>query len=274
MRIEMAVRTFAVMGVVAFGDVGREQAATVQNAQLIRLAIDLATDREPLPIPLDPARPDQFGMAYDRFTRAHVTARAAALAGKPHDPLKPPRDLLGLRLIVVGVPLICGERTIRPTDVDVFQNARPVSKWLPLKDEALQKQLPGVSLPAGAIGVLFDRPSIAAGEMVRITYADNICSGGMKRMELPVSGSAPRILERPRIEMPAGQPLLAAPVDVTFAGVLDLDGRLRYASAVEATTPFVAAALDAARQMRFEPARLNGAATPWTAGVIVTFGPG
>jgi hypothetical protein len=274
MSIGTAAGAVGISAAVAFGGVWQVQTTAVQNAQLMRLAIELAADREPVPIPLDLGRLGQFGYAYDRFTRAHVIARAAALAGKPHDPLKPPKNLLALQLLIVGIPLTCGDRTIRATDVDVFMKAAPVSKWLPVKGSALRKLLPGVSLPADAIGVLFDRTSLADGEMVRVTYAENVCSGGTKRMDLPVSASGPRILERPMIEMPAGQSPLTGPVDVTFAGVLDLDGRLRYASSPEATTPFGAAALDAARKMRFEPARINGTPTPWTAGVIVTFGPG
>ena len=274
MSIGIAARSVVVGGAVALGAVWPGQTAAVQNSQLIRLAIELAADREPQPIPLDQIRPGQFGSAYDRFTRAHVAARAAAVAGKPLDPLKPPRDLLAGQLLIVGVPMTCGERTIRPADVDVFQKATPVLKWLPARGAALQRMLPGVALPAAAIGVLFDRASLSAGEMVRVTYAENICTGATKRVELLVSTSGPRILERPMIEMPAGQPPLTGPRDLTLSGVLDLDGRLRYASAPEATTPFGAAALEAARKMRFEPARINGAPTPWTAGVIVTFGPG
>ena len=274
MRIGIATGTIAVMGVVTLGGVRSAQVpAAVQNAQLIRLAIELGTDRDATPIPLDQGRPGQFGMAYDRFTRAHVSARAAALAGKPLDPLKPPKDLLGSQLLIVGLPLTCGDRTIRPTDVDVFRKAEAVSRWSPVKGAALQKLLPGVPLPANAIGVLFDRVSIAGGEMVRVTYAENVCAGGTKRMELPMSATGPRILERPLIEMPAGHPPLTGPVDVSFSGVLDLDGRLRYGTSAD-TTPFGVAALDAARKMRFEPARINGTPTPWTAGVIVTFGPG
>ena len=274
MRIGIAAAAFAVMGVAVSGHVRPGQTpATVQNAQLIRLAIELGTDRDPIPIPLDKARPSQVGMAYDRFIQAHVRARAAMLAGRPLDALKPPKDLIGSQLLIVGLPLTCGDRTTRATDVDIFQKAAPVPKWLPLKGSALQKLLPGVSLPANAIGVIFDRVSIAGGETVRVTYAENVCSGSTKRMELPVSGTAPRILERPLIEMPAGQPPLTGGVDVSFTGVLDLDGRLRYAASAD-TTPFGVAALEAARKMRFEPARINGTPTPWTAGVIVTFGPG
>ena len=271
----MAARAVGISAAVAVGGVWPDQTTTaVQNAQLMRLAIELAAEREPMPTPLDQGQPGQFGRAYDRFTRAHVNARAAALAGKPLDPLKPPKNLLALQLLIVGVPLTCGDRTVRATDVDVFMKATPVFKWLPVKGAALRKLLPGVSLPADAIGVLFDRASLADGAMVRVTYAENVCSGGTKRMELPVSATGPRILERPMIEMPAGQPPLTGPRDLTLSGVLDLDGRLRYASALEAGTPFGAAALDAARKMRFEPARINGTPTPWTAGVIVTFGPG
>jgi len=274
MSIGMAARAVGISAAVAVGGVWPDQTTAAQNAQAMRLAIELAAEREPLPIPLDQGRPGQVGRAYDRFTRAHVNARAAALAGKPFDPLKPPKDLLSLQLLIVGEPLTCGDRTIRATDVDVFMKAAPVFKWLPVKGSALRKLLPGVSLPADAIGVLFDRASLADGEMVRVTYAENVCSGATKRMELPISASGPRIMERPMIEMPAGQPPLTGPVDVTFSGVLDLDGRLRYSTVLEATTPFNAAALDAARKMRFEPARINGTPTPWTAGVIVTFGPG
>jgi hypothetical protein len=274
MTIGMAARAVGISAAAAVAGVWPDQTPTVQNAQLIRLAIELGVDREPVPIPLDPGRLGQVGFAYDRFTRAHVTARASALSGKPLDPLKPPKNLLALQLLIVAVPLTCGDRTIRATDVDVFLREAPVFKWLPVKGAGLQKLLPGVSIPAGAIGVLFDRASVGDGETVRVTYAENVCAGGTKRMDLPVSASGPRILERPMIEMPAGQPPLTGPRDLGLSGVLDLDGKLRYASVLEATTPFVAAALDAARKMRFDPARINGTPTPWTAGVIVTFGPG
>ena len=108
--------------------------------------------------------------------------------------------------------------------------------------------------------------------MVRISYADVVCSGSSRQASVTIAATEPRILERPLIEMPPDQTAPAASITLTLAGVIDLDGRIRYASAPEATTPFGKAALAVASRMKFDPARLNGLPVPWTAGVIVTFG--
>ena len=243
-----------------------------RDGYLIRLAVELAGERDPAPIALGPDPANPLALAYERFTRAHLAALAASKSGKPLDPLKPPRLLLTSPAVILALPLNCGDRTIRPTDVDMFNGTKPVPKWLPAAGAAVQKLLPGVAAPAGAIAVQFSETELTNGRTVRISYAAATCTNAARQISIPVTTTEPRIVERAMIVMPVDQPAPAQSITLTLSGVVDLSGRLRYASAPEATTPFGKMALAAASQMKFEPARVNGSPVPWTAGVIVTFG--
>lgn len=250
------------------------QTRAQQDGYLIRLAIDLAAEREPSPIALGPDAANPLALAYERFGRAQLAASAAAKAGKPFDPLNPPRVHFINPLVIVALPLNCGDRVVRPADVDMFNKTVPIGKWLPASGTALQKLLPGVTAPAGAIAVQFSDTEFKNGRVVRISYAGATCEGASRQISIPVTTTDPRIVQRAMIEMP---PDVAAPqptIELTLSGVIDLDGKLRYASAPEATTPFGKMALEAAKKMKFDPARVNGSPVPWTAGVIVTFGVG
>lgn len=248
------------------------QARAPQDALLVRYAVELAAERDVAPISLDAGGRGLHGVAYDRFTQAHLAARVAARRGSPLDPLKPPPVLLGKLLIVIAVPLACPGRTVRPTDVDLDNSGQAVPKWQPATGAVIQTLLPGATVPDGAIAVQFAEPSLSAGEVVRISYAAPVCSGTSKVVSLPVSATSSRALERPSIDVAPGEPRPSGPITLNIAGVVDLDGRLRYATAPEAATPIGATALAAAVKMRFEPARINGSPTPWTAGIVLTFG--
>jgi hypothetical protein len=264
------IRALAVA--ISLAGIAAAQTPTAQDALLVRLAIDMASEKEPAPVPIGPAGTGPYAFAFDRFTRAHVAARAAASQGSALDPLKPPRDLLLGQLLLVAVPVSCGDRVVRPLDVNMDLDTKPVPRWLAVRGAALQKLLPGITVPPDAIGVQFQDAALRSAEIVKISYADAICSGTGKQITVPVTSTVPRARERPVIEMPPGQPAPKDPITLTISGVLDLDGGLRYASAPEASTPAGAAAMAAAGKMRFDPARINGAPVPWTAGVIVDFG--
>jgi hypothetical protein len=251
---------------------GTAQTRAPQAAVLVRLAIELAAERDIAPVSIDADGSGRHGVAYDLFTQAHLAGRVAMRKGAPLDPLKPPASLVTKVVIVVAVPLVCGQRTVRPTDVDVDDGGRVVPKWQPATGAMIQTLLPGAVVPAGAIAVQFADASLVAGEVVRISYAAPVCSGTSTAVSLPVSATNARALERPSIEVQPGDRAPSGPLTLHIAGVVDLDGRLRYATAPEASTPFGATALAAAMKMRFEPARINGSPTPWTSGIVLTFG--
>jgi hypothetical protein len=267
------IRRYVVAGfAVLLAASGAAQTRAPHDALLARFAIELAAERDVAPIALDADGSGLHGVAYDRFTQIQLAARVATRKGAPLDPLKPPASLLVKQLIVVAVPLVCGTRTVRPADVDIDNRGRPVLKWLPATGATIQTLLPGATVPSGAIAVQFADASFEAGEIVRISYDSPVCSGASKVASLPVSVTAARALERPSIEVKPGERAPAGPVTLNITGVVDLDGRLRYATAPEAATPVGAMALASAVRMRFEPARINGSPTPWTSGIILTFG--
>jgi len=248
------------------------QVPVSQDSLLARYAIELAADRDPAPVSLGPGSSSQYGTAYDRFTQAHLAARVAFSRGTPLDPLKPPAGFLTNHLVIIANALLCGERVVRPTDVDLGSRAQPVPKFLPVSGAAIQKLLPGAKVPADAIAVQFAIYELRRGQELRISYANAVCSGSGREVSVTLSGSDPRGLERPTLELPPNQKTPPGPVTLNISGLIDLDGRLRYATAPEASTPIGAAALVAAGKMRFEPAKLNGSPLPWTAGVVLDFG--
>jgi len=251
---------------------GAGQAPPSEMALLARLAIELAAERDVAPISLDPDGSGAHGVVYDRFTTAHLAARVALEKGTPLNPLRPPSSFANMQMVVVAVPLVCGERTVRPVDVDIDHAGTPVPKWQPATGATIQTLLPGAKVPPGAIAVQFQDTMLRRGHTVKISYAAAICSGASRTVSLPVTTADARALERPSVDMQAGEQAPSGPVTLDLGGVVDLDGRLRYGTAAETTTPFGKAALATALKMRFEPARINRSPTPWTAGVIVTFG--
>jgi hypothetical protein len=260
------------VGILLLVSMAVPQRPSAEDLLLARLAIEVANDREVAPISLDPDGSALHGVVYDRFAGMHLAARTAKLKGTPLDPAKPPTSLLNTVTVVVAVPLVCGERTVRPTDVDITRNGAPVMKWLPATGATNQKVLPGATLPAGAIAVQFADPALHAGETVRVSYGGPVCTGTSRTETFRVTASDARPVRPPTLDMPPGERAPAGGITLNIAGVIDLNGELRYATAPEASTPLGAKAMDAARAMRFEPARVNRSPVPWTSGVILTFG--
>src|SRR6185436_2966880 len=118
------------------------------------------------------------------------------------DPLRPPASLLNRVLVVVAVPLVCGDRTVRPADVDITQVGQPVMKWLPATGATIQKILPGVMVPAGAIAVQFSDTVLRQGEIVKVSYAAPVCSGSAKTESFSVVTAGATVLQRPTLDMP------------------------------------------------------------------------
>jgi hypothetical protein len=233
------------------------QVPASQDAMLARLAIDLANDRDVAPISIDPDGSARHGVVYDRFVAAHLAARIAKLKGTPLDPAKPPVSLLNKVLVVVAVPLVCGDRTVRPADVDITNAGQPVMKWLPATGATIQKVLPGATVPDGAIAVQFSDTVLRQGQIVKVSYAAPVCSGSAKTESFPVVATGASVLQRPTLDMLPGEKAPPGGITLNISGVVDLNGELRYATAPEASTPLGNYAMTLARKMRFDPARVN-----------------
>lgn len=237
------------------------------SAWRARLAIELAAEGDASPISLDSDGSAGHGWAYDAFTRAQLAARAAAIKGTPLDPLKPPANFLSRQLVVLARPVPCGDRVVRPIDVDLVDRGREVPRFLPVSGAAAQALLPGASIPSGAVAVMFTTMALWQDEVVRITYAGPLCDSASRRVLLPVVATGAGATGR--LTMPPGTTIRAGTSTVTIHGVVDLRGRLRYASSPDAP----AAVVDAASQLTYEPARLNGSPVPWTSGFVLALDP-
>lgn len=251
------------------------QAPPSPDDLLARYAIDLAAaDRDVAPISLDADGSGLHGVAYDRFSLAHLFARGAKSKSTPYDPEKPPRTLVSKQLIVVALPLTCSGRAVRPLDVEIMKGVRPVLRYAAFSAQDFRTWLPGATVPAGAIGVMFNDTVLWANSVVNIRYAGPACPGASNIVSLPVTASDASPIGQPVLKMPEGETAPAAPVTLRIDGIVDLEGRLQYASSREPATPVNKAALTAAASLRFEPARINRSPTPWSAGVILTFSTG
>lgn len=252
--------------------VAASQALSPPDAMLARLAIDLAVEREAAPISIDADGSRRHGVVYDRFTNAHLAARVAKLRGRPFDPRRPPVSLLNKWLVVVAVPLACGDRIARPIDVDVIgADGRAVRKFAAQRGGGIQSLLPGAVTPAGALAVPFADTVLRGKQRIRISYSGRACPDGQSSLSFPVTMAAAGPRERPTLEVMPGQASSTERLRLNIQGVVDLEGLLRYASAPEASTELGATALKIALRTRFEPARINGSPAPWTSGVILDF---
>jgi len=160
------------------------------NQQLARLAMEVARTHEPVPIPLDAAVPVIHGVVFDPFLMAQVKARAAQQAGTPMDSTTASQDLLQPALNVIAFPLTCGDHSVTPTDIQMNRGgATPGAVpaiGSTLSGDALSSRLPGVSLPAGAIGRTFANYALSAGLEVRITYSSAPCGQNETTLALPL----------------------------------------------------------------------------------------
>jgi hypothetical protein len=260
-----------VASVVGFAQAPPAPAQPSPDDLLARYAIDLAAERDVAPISLDADGSGLHGVAYDRFTLAHLFARGAQAKSTPFNAAKPPKTLLSKQLIIVALPLTCGTRVVRPVDVDIDNNNHLVLKFRPFTPQDFRTWLPGATVPPGAVGVMFNAMTLYAGDVVKIHYAGPDCSGSSNIVSLPVVLSDARPLDKPVLQIPDGETATVSSVTLHLDGVVDLDGKLRYGSARDATTWIGKLALDAASGLHFEPARINRSPIPWSAGVILTF---
>ena len=242
---------------------------------LARLAIELARKGDPRPVPLDSAGPVVHGVLYDRFLVAAQTARALMAGGAPLDPESPPPTLMRQNMTVVAYPLACGARRVRPTDVRMAMGGtrpgpvRPIGEVRSGAD--LSAALPGAALPEGAIGRAFANPPYSASLEVTITYAEAACPGGAPQVTLPLQWTRGASIGRDAVAKLPDASSLASPILVRLRGIVDLDGRYRFAALAEGPSELEPAAIAMTEPWRWEPYRTNGVPVTQTVIANVTF---
>jgi hypothetical protein len=243
-------------------------------SQMARLAVESAAKGEPVPIPFDAAGPARHGVLFDAFRIAVLRARAArAGTGSPtaaESPAPPPPHM-----VAVAYPLTCGERQIKPIDVQIHAGAgvrgpvRTLSGLLP--GDALASELPGATLPAGAVGRLLQVTAFSSSLEAHVTYAEPPCGASSAVVILPIQwvrGEA-----RPNLtltQLPKDSKL-SSPTVVRLRGIVDLDGVYRFPTIAEGPPELEVAAAAVASQWRYVPYRANGVAVPQSLITTLTF---
>jgi hypothetical protein len=239
----------------------------VQDALLSRLAMDIR-DRDPVPISLDADGSARHGFIYDRFTLAHAAARVSTLTNTAPDPWH--MQLFGTP-VVVALPLTCDSKTVQPTAVIMMHAGRSVQKSAPVTGAGITKLVPGLEAPAGAMAVKFHDDVLYPGATIEVIYNGPACPGTANRLSFALTMTDAKAVTAPVVELSAGQQRPPGNITINLGGVVDLDGRVRYANPPEAGSPFITAAHAAAIKMKLEPARVNRTPVPFAAGVHVTF---
>ena len=225
------------------------------NPELAALAIEQGTRAAVPAITLDAAV--ERGFIFDRHMLIAARARAAAVAGTPLEPSKPPRDLPPLGWTVVAYPLRCGDRQIAPQNVVL---STPQGAPIPLianeavlRDADIARVLPGVTAPAGSMALRF--PS-AQFSQATITYAE-ACDGQPAQATLPFRLEPPA-LERPPVAGVAPPDADPAESVIYLQVVLDTEGRFSRPLYLGGPRALMPAALDALSQWQARPIRVNG----------------
>jgi hypothetical protein len=245
------------------------------DTQLARLAIEMARQGDPMPVPLDAAGPPQHGVIFDRFLVAAVKARAAAAAGKPLDPVAATPDLLREDAIVVAYPLSCNGKSIAPADVEMSAGGTrpgPVPDASPLiAGAALAARLPGAKLPDGAVGKAFASAPFSQNLEVRVTYAEAPCGATSSTLSLPIQWLRGQPIRRPpTAKLPDGS-REPSPSVVQLRGMVDAAGAYRFPTLAAGSASLAAASIEEASRWQYQPYRANGVVIPQSVITTLTF---
>jgi hypothetical protein len=145
---------------------------------------------------------------------------------------------------------------------------QPVSHAEQRDAAGLRELLPGVTLPAAAIGVVFNRGVFMNGDVVRIAYGA-ACPGAPNEVALPLSVSFPSPQRQVHPETAPGGINGA----VRVSAMVDADGSVKFATAVDGPAALQPEGARVAGDWRWTPSRVNGSAVPTTIGFMVRFGP-
>jgi hypothetical protein len=246
--------------------------AALAEANLKRLAIDVASAGPAAPLSLDADGSYLHGMLFDRFIMQVVQAHEAAATGAAPNVQLDPAALDVQDAIVVAAPINCGH-PVAPTAIQMFTGQASLQPARgAMSGQVLRDRLPGVTIPDGAVGQAFVTAPLVAGVTVQITYAEPACPSGTNVVSLPLQVIPSQPINRPTdLKLPEGS-TLPSPTTVHVRGVIDLTGAVRYLSVADGPAELQAAALTAGSQWRFLPFRVNGTPVPQTVSLAIAFG--
>ena len=247
--------------------------ALLAAEQALQLAIEQGASKEFAPISLDADGSSTHGVILDHFRLVARASRAASVARTPIDPEKPALELMRTRMVIVAYPRRCGDKeAVAPAAIDVV----PAQGQPPRRDgelatgEALARLVPGMHLPAGAMGAAFFLERPRATDVVKIAYPDGGC-GAASETDLAMKYTNAKPLKTPQPPLPAGQAATDRPV--RLQALIDLDGVAQRIVYQGGPAGLARAAIQAAREWTAEPTRLNGAPVVTAVTLQVRFGP-
>ena len=241
------------------------------SAALLTTAVEQGASRDFPPIALDRDGATTHGVVFDHFRMVARAARAAAQSGATLNPQALPGSLAQPRTVVLAYPLSCGERMAAAVSIEIVstQGAAPQREGEYARDSTLGTLLPGVQAPVSSLAATFVMSTLRPVHTVQIAYAEGVCTGVDAKVVLPVKFSDARRAEAP---MPA-HPSATAPTNTPLhlQVLIHLDGRLQHPVYVGGPSDLSGAAMEAIRQWRFEPQRINGAPVAGATIVQVNF---
>jgi hypothetical protein len=236
--------------------------------QLMTLAVQWGAVRV-FPISLDPDGSQIHGVIFDHVRLVALLARKAAAAGTPLNPKSLPGEVAAPALVVMAFPATCGDRTIAPQSV-AMTDARGVEP--PIRsgaDAPAAALVPGFTPPAGAIAVVYNTATLIDGAIGSVRYAEG-CAGAPAELKFPVKSERGRVLRTVAGVIPPGLTIVAG-TQVRVQVILDFDGTPLYPAYVSGPKELAVAALEAAKQWRIEPSKMNGSPMLTTSTFGVTF---
>jgi hypothetical protein len=240
------------------------------STALLTTALEQGATRDFPPIALDADGATTHGVVFDHFRMVARAARSAAQSGATLNPQALPRSVAQPRTVVLAYPLTCGSRIVAPVAIEIVsaQAAAPQREGDYTRDAALGTLLPGVQAPASSLAATFVMSTLRPIDTVQIGYGEGACTGESKAV-FPVRFSDARIVDAPIPALPAGTPSTDTPVRLQV--LVDLDGRFQQPVYIGGPSQLSQAAIEAIRQWRSEPPRINGAPVPRAVIVQVMF---
>jgi hypothetical protein len=237
---------------------------------MVRLAIETGPSADVPPVSLDADGSAAHGVALDQFRAIALFARAASAAGTPVQAAQLPKDLPGPGLRVYAYPVQCGDRTVSPASIEILPPQGPMVRRVGevLTGDGVVTLTRGFTAPAGSIAAHFTLGMLRHGDTVRITYADVLCDGVSKERAIVARATPAKAVSLPPPALPAG---MASAPPVWLQTVIDPQGRFQQALYIGGPEALLAPALEAIKNWRAEPARVNGTAVLFDTLLVVQF---
>jgi hypothetical protein len=162
------------------------------------------------------------------------------------------------RMVIVAYPTTCGGRTAGPVSIAVVSaQTGPVQpEAVPVTGVELAALLPGITAPAGSVGVVTPLLTFRPGDAVRIAYDPSVCQGADANISMPMLVTPARGVVMPQLSPANGSSVPGEPV--WLQAVVDVEGRLQRGTFIGGPEALAQRALETLRDWRAEPARVNG----------------